>query len=125
MTRVVGSLEEARLVNREVDPTSARCSLVTITRAGRQQLDAARRDHTDYMSCRLAKLAPDHQRALADALPALEAIVEVVLPGEDVGPREIERTRRARDVAQQDPARSDKRGAAGGDGKSARADTTE
>jgi DNA-binding MarR family transcriptional regulator len=96
MSRVVASLEAAGWVRRDIDPTSARCSLVTATKNGRRQLDAARRDHTDYMSCRLAQLAPDHQRALADALPALEALVEVVLPGEDVGRREIERSRRAR-----------------------------
>jgi DNA-binding MarR family transcriptional regulator len=96
------------LVRRDIDPTSARCSLVTVTRAGRQQLDAARRDHTDHMSCRLAKLAPEHQRALADALPALEALVEAVLPGEDAGHREIERWRRARRTPRQEITSSGK-----------------
>ncbi len=96
MSRVVATLEDGGLVSRAIDPTSARCSLVTVTRKGRQQIDAARRDHTDFMACRLAKLTPAHQRALAAALPALEALVEVVLPGEDTGTREIERVRRAR-----------------------------
>lgn len=96
MSRVVASLESAELVRRDIDPTSARSSLVTVTRAGRQQLDAARRDKTGHMSCGLASLARDHQRALAAALPALEALVEAVLPGEDLAAREIERSRRAR-----------------------------
>ncbi|HEY3594815.1 MAG TPA: MarR family transcriptional regulator [Polyangiaceae bacterium] len=96
MSRVVASLESAGLIRRDIDPTSARCSLVTVSRAGRQQLDAARRDHNDHMSCRLATLTAEHQRALSEALPALEALVEAVFPGEDAGPREIERSRRAR-----------------------------
>ncbi len=96
MSRVVASLEDAGFVSRAIDPTSARCSLVAVTRKGRARIDAARRDHTDFMARRVAQLTPDHQQALAAALPALEALVEAVLPGEDTGPREIERVRRAR-----------------------------
>ncbi|MDB4997964.1 MAG: MarR family transcriptional regulator [Myxococcaceae bacterium] len=95
MTRVVTSLDALGLVKREVDPTSARCSLVTITRLGRQQLDAVRRDRSDHLSCQLAKLTPEHQRILADALPALEALVDAVLPGDEMWPREVERARLA------------------------------
>ena len=96
MTRVVASLECAGLVRRTIDPSNARCSLVTISKAGREQLDTARRDHTDYISCRLSTLSLQHQRALGDALPALDALVEAVLPGDDVASREIERSRNAR-----------------------------
>jgi DNA-binding MarR family transcriptional regulator len=96
MTRVVASLECASLVTRTIDPSNARCSLVTITKAGREQLDTVRRDRTDYMSCRLSTLSLRHQRALGEALPALDALVEAVLPGDDVARREIERSRDAR-----------------------------
>jgi DNA-binding MarR family transcriptional regulator len=96
MTRVVASLESGGLVSRAIDPSSARCSLVTISKAGREQLDAARRDHTDYISCRLSTLSPQQQRALRDVLPALEALVEAVLPGDDIARREVERSRTAR-----------------------------
>ncbi len=95
MTRVVSSLDALGLVTRAIDPTSARCSLVTITRVGRKQLDAVRRDRSDHLSCQLAKLPPEHQRALADALPALEALVDAVLPGDEMWPREVERARLA------------------------------
>ena len=94
MSRVVGSLASAGLLTRRTDPTSARCSLVTITKAGRKQIDAVRLDRTDVMTCRIAKLSPLHQRALASALPALEALVEMSMPG--IAEREVERTRRAR-----------------------------
>ena len=94
MSRVVAGLESAGLVRRGTDPTSARCSLVTITAAGRRQIDAVRRDRTDVMTCRLAKLGREHQRGLAAALPALEALAEVATPG--IAQRETERTRRAR-----------------------------
>jgi DNA-binding MarR family transcriptional regulator len=96
MCRVVASLEAAGLVTRDTDPTSARCSLVAVTPAGRDQIDVVRRDRTDFMACRLAKLPPRQHRALVLALPAIEALVEPVVPGEDIRPREIERTRRAR-----------------------------
>jgi DNA-binding MarR family transcriptional regulator len=96
MTRVVASLEGAGLVKRAIDPQNARCSLVAISKEGRAQLDAARCDHTEFMSLRLLALSLAHQRALADALPALEALVEAVLPGDDVSRREIERSRGAR-----------------------------
>jgi DNA-binding MarR family transcriptional regulator len=81
MSRVVASLELAGLIQRRTDPSSARCSLVTITRAGRRQIEEVRRDRTDLMTCRLAKLGAAHQRALAAAVPALEALVESVTPG--------------------------------------------
>ena len=96
MTRVVAALESAGLVTRAVDPASARCSLVTITKTGRHEIDAVRRDRTDLMSCRLSNLSDAHRRALAAALPAIEALVVVTTPGEDVTQREVERTRRAR-----------------------------
>lgn len=95
MSRVVAQLEALGMVRREVDPTSARCSLVVMTVAGRERLDAVRRDRNDQMTCRLAQLAPEHQRALAEALPAIEALVEAVLPGDDVWRREVERVQLA------------------------------
>ena len=83
-------------MRRAVDPKSARCSLVVLSAEGREQLDATRRDYTDFMACRLTSLSPEHQAALAAALPALEALVAVALPGEDAGQAEVERNRAAR-----------------------------
>lgn len=97
MSRVVASLEDARLVKRRTDPTSARSFLISITAKGRRQIDAVRRDRTDVMTCRLTALGFEHQRALAAALPALEALAESAIPG--VAQREVERTRRARGLA--------------------------
>ncbi|MEO5766933.1 MAG: MarR family transcriptional regulator [Polyangia bacterium] len=97
MSRVVASLQEAGMLRRRSDPISARSSLITITSKGRRQIDAIRCDRTDVMTCRLSKLAPRHQRALAAALPALEALADHVTPG--VAERELERTRRARGLS--------------------------
>lgn len=94
MSRVVASLEVAGLVKRRIDPASARSSLISITASGSRQIDAVRRDRTDVLTCRLAALSGEQQRALAAALPALEALAESAIPG--VAEREVERTRRAR-----------------------------
>lgn len=97
MCRVVDSLESGGFVRRETDPASARCSLISITPTGRSEIDAVRRDRTDFMTCRLANLTEEQLQTLAAALPAIEALVESVVPGERaIADREAERTRQAR-----------------------------
>ena len=56
MSRVVAALESSGLIKRLRDPTSGRCSLVTITKAGHREIDAVRRDRTDVMAQRLLQL---------------------------------------------------------------------
>jgi DNA-binding MarR family transcriptional regulator len=122
MSRVIASLESAGLVKREQDPTSARSSCVTITPAGRKQIDAVRRDRTHVMARRLAELEPKHRRALSDALLAIEALVESVTPETGLAQREIQRTQQAtrmprdetpRRAGTKTPARAHKAGAKG------------
>ncbi len=94
MTRVVASLEEGELVTRRPDPTSGRCTWLTITARGRKQIDAVRRDRTNVLARRLAALTPDQRAALVVALPAIEALVALD-PDAALAQREIERTKRA------------------------------
>lgn len=103
MCRVVTSLERTGLVTRAQDPTSARSSCVTITAAGRRQIDAVRRDRTHVLARRLAELKPDHLRALSEALPAIEALVASVTPETGLALREMQRTRRATAAAPEAP----------------------
>lgn len=97
MSRVVTALERLGLVERRTDPTSARCSLVAITRTGRDQIDAVRRDRTEQLTCRMKELTSAQQRDLVAALPALEALVVASFAEAPlVAEREVGRTRRAR-----------------------------
>lgn len=95
MCRVVASLEKDGFVTREIDPTSARSSLLTITPRGRKQIDVVRRDRTHVMARRLAGLSDEHRAALDAALPAIEAMVDSVMPETGLTQREIERSARA------------------------------
>lgn len=105
MSRVIASLESAGLVKRKQDPTSARSSCVTITAAGRRQIDAVRRDRTHVMARRLAELEPKHRRALGAALLAIEALVESVTPEAGLALREMQRTQQATRVPRDEALR--------------------
>ena len=75
MTQLISRLEGAGLVTREPDPTDGRVVLVTITEAGRSTMALRRRERTERLSVLLAQLIPEHQAALAAAIPAMEALV--------------------------------------------------
>jgi len=73
-TRLVASLEERGLVQRETDSSDRRSSYVSVTPAGAEQLDWARKVRTAKLAQRLATLADDDIRRLLDVLPLLEAL---------------------------------------------------
>ncbi len=75
MSRVLGSLEEQGLVQRRVDPSDARSSLVSVTDLGRATLARIRTERTALLADRIDRLSPRHRAALAAALPALEAML--------------------------------------------------
>jgi DNA-binding MarR family transcriptional regulator len=75
MSRVLAALDDAGLLVRTPDPQDARSALVELSGAGRAMIEQLRTERTAVLAERLARLAPEHRRALAAAVPALEALV--------------------------------------------------
>jgi DNA-binding MarR family transcriptional regulator len=73
-TRLVASLEERGLVERETDSADRRSSYVSVTLAGSEQLAWARRVRTAKLAQRLATLCDADVERLLDVLPLLEAL---------------------------------------------------
>jgi DNA-binding MarR family transcriptional regulator len=77
MTQLISRLEEAGLVRREASQEDGRVVLVVITDEGRATLARRRAVRTERLTGIIAQLGPDHRAALADALPALDALASV------------------------------------------------
>jgi DNA-binding MarR family transcriptional regulator len=73
-TRLVASLEEHGLVERETDVSDRRSSRVSLTDQGRQQLELARQIRTAKLAQRLSTLSEQDVRRLVDVLPLLEEL---------------------------------------------------
>jgi DNA-binding MarR family transcriptional regulator len=76
MTRVVGSLEEAGLVSRTVDPADRRVAHVAVTSDGQRWLDRNRGRKDAFLASRLGALPPDDRATLARAVELLEGLAE-------------------------------------------------
>jgi DNA-binding MarR family transcriptional regulator len=74
MSRLAEILEDADWVRRQVDPNDHRAFLIGLTESGVDTLDRLRRESTSSLTHDLASLTRSQQRALADALPVLEAL---------------------------------------------------
>ncbi len=75
-TRVLGFLEDSGLVTRAADPTDRRCSLVTVSPAGRELLQVARTRKDAYLAQRLEALSDADRAALGRAAGILERMLE-------------------------------------------------
>lgn len=73
-TRLVASLEERGLLQRETDASDRRSSHVFITDAGRGQLEEFRQASTAKLARRLSVLAQSDVSRLLDVLPLLEEL---------------------------------------------------
>ncbi|MFF7639840.1 MarR family transcriptional regulator [Streptomyces canus] len=73
---LIGQMITAGLVIREVDSADRRASVVTLTEAGREQLDAWTAAHERRLDAALAALDDGARTALAGALPALFQLAE-------------------------------------------------
>lgn len=73
---LIGQMITSGLVVRDVDPADRRASVVTLTDAGRAQLDAWSRAHERRMDAALATLGATDRAALKAALPALFHLAE-------------------------------------------------
>jgi DNA-binding MarR family transcriptional regulator len=76
MTRIVARLEEHGFAEREVDPHDRRVARVRITDSGRNVLARSRTRKAAFLARRVGRLSPSERRALADALPVLEQLID-------------------------------------------------
>jgi DNA-binding MarR family transcriptional regulator len=74
MTQLVGRLAEAGLVQRGADPADGRVVHVRITDEGRQTVARRRAVRAERLSGLLLSLSQQDQKALAAALPAMNAL---------------------------------------------------
>jgi DNA-binding MarR family transcriptional regulator len=77
MTQLIGRLEDAGLVDRAADPSDGRVVQVRITADGRAMLAGRRAVRAERLAGLLDRLSPDQRDALAAALPAMDALVNV------------------------------------------------
>jgi DNA-binding MarR family transcriptional regulator len=71
-TKRLDRLEAAGLISRAPDPDDRRGSLITLTAAGRERIDAATEAHLDNERRLLAALGDADRRRLADLLRTLQ-----------------------------------------------------
>ena len=76
VTRVLARLEDAGLVDRAADPDDRRCSLVSISAAGRELLDAVRTRKNAYLAMRLESLDATDRETLDRAAAILERMLQ-------------------------------------------------
>jgi DNA-binding MarR family transcriptional regulator len=75
-TRIIGSLEQARLVGRTADPADGRSSLIAVTPAGSDLLRTVRTRKDAYLAERLRALPAEDRETLARAVDLLERMLE-------------------------------------------------
>jgi DNA-binding MarR family transcriptional regulator len=81
MTRTLRELEERGLVSRIGDPDDRRSVIITVTEKGEHEVLRARSARADILAGLIAKLGPADQRALTEALPALEHLATLDAEG--------------------------------------------
>ena len=87
LTRLVTALEDSGYVRRFADPSDARASTLAITPHGQDALERIRAENTLALAASMQLLAPAQRAALADALPVLEQLAEVLGTPGTAGPR--------------------------------------
>jgi DNA-binding MarR family transcriptional regulator len=76
MTRLVASLVEAGLVERNVDPADRRVAWVRVNPAGARSLAQTRKRKEAYLAKRLRRLDSDRLAVLEEAAAILDELVE-------------------------------------------------
>ena len=76
MTRIVGGLLEAGLVERAAHPVDGRAQLVTLTDAGRTAVDETRRRRDEWLCHQLSALPAEDRRVLARAAVLLSELTD-------------------------------------------------
>ena len=76
MTRIVASLEEAGLVERETDPQDRRIVQIALTSSGKRLIARSRTRKNAYLAARLDPIDPKELAVLEAAVPLLEGFLE-------------------------------------------------
>jgi DNA-binding MarR family transcriptional regulator len=74
MTRVIAVLVDSRLVMRAAHPSDRRQVVLTVTEAGRDLVNKARRRRDAWLAKRLRELTPQERATLRAAAPILEKL---------------------------------------------------
>ena len=74
VSRIVGKLAAAGLIERAADPDDRRAALISVTPAGRRLLVRIRRERRRGLDEGLEGMTEAEKAALIDALPALESL---------------------------------------------------
>jgi DNA-binding MarR family transcriptional regulator len=75
VTRVVGWLEDEKLVKLSPSTEDKRAKVATITAKGTKRLERIRSNRNAWLACRLDELTPEDRVALQQALPVLEKLL--------------------------------------------------
>ncbi|MFI5780262.1 MarR family winged helix-turn-helix transcriptional regulator [Nocardia sp. NPDC051570] len=76
MTRVIASLSELQLVDRNPHPTDGRQIIVSLSAAGRALVQDENNAREAWMNEQLARLRPDQLQVLRDAVSIMKQIVD-------------------------------------------------
>jgi DNA-binding MarR family transcriptional regulator len=80
VTRLVARLEELGHLERYVDPTDRRVTMVRLTPHGESLLAEASRRQNDYLARQIRSLDATDQASILGALPALVRLLEIRTP---------------------------------------------
>jgi DNA-binding MarR family transcriptional regulator len=80
LSRVVGKLEEAELIQRQIDAVDRRAVRVVATTAGTKLRKRVLAERSALLADRLARLPADTIEVVVVAIPALEALVAELAP---------------------------------------------
>ncbi|HEY1523963.1 MAG TPA: MarR family transcriptional regulator [Solirubrobacteraceae bacterium] len=81
LSRVVSDLAAGGLVERVSDANDRRAAWVSITKRGKRLAERMRAERTEAVNAAMRGLSGQEQRRIEDALPALEALAEVLKDG--------------------------------------------
>jgi DNA-binding MarR family transcriptional regulator len=86
VSRIVGKLQDAGLIERLTDPHDRRVARIKVTPAGRRTLVRIRRERTQALVESIDGMTEDEAASLLGALPALESLgrrfgISTALPG--------------------------------------------
>jgi DNA-binding MarR family transcriptional regulator len=76
VTRLVRDLQRQGLITCTLDPEDRRCTRVSLTVAGRRELDTIRKKKAEFLERRILTLSPLDQRRAREAATLLERLLD-------------------------------------------------